>query len=108
MKRYLMNRKNEIETDTARQIMLILGSNPVMVKSWGFNSPHAISDGLSFRVNGYRFKGIVQITYNWAEDNYDIDFISDTKSKQTKEDILFTSVVDEVDRFVETAILSPI
>ena len=40
--------------------------------SWGFNSPKAIANGLSFKVQGFKFKGTVEVVYNEGTDLFDI------------------------------------
>lgn len=56
-------------------IMRILKSQLMIIWSWGFNSPKTITNGLSFRVQGFKFKGTVEVVYNEGTDLFDISFI---------------------------------
>lgn len=49
-------------------IMRILKSQLMIIWSWGFNSPKTITNGLSFRVQGFKFKGTVEVVYNEGTD----------------------------------------
>ena len=46
-----------VDMEMAKYIMSILKSQPMVVCSWGLNTPIAIKDGLRDRVNGTRNKG---------------------------------------------------
>lgn len=95
---------NNIETmDVARQVMLILGADPMTVKSWGFNSPIDIPNGLEFKVRGFKFKGTVRVIYDSGKDSFDVSFISKDELVRTVSDVVFTSLIESVDRVVETA-----
>lgn len=95
---------NNTETmDVARQVMLILGADPMTVKSWGFNSPIDIPNGLEFKVKGFKFRGTVRVTYDAGKDSFNISFISKNDLVRTIPDVVFTSLIESVDRVVETA-----
>lgn len=89
--------------DVARQVMLIFGADPMTVKSWGFNSPTDIPNGLEFKVRGFKFRGTVRVTYDTGKDSFDISFISNNDIVRTIPDVVFTSLIESVDRVVETA-----
>lgn len=89
--------------DVARQVMLILGADPMTVKSWGFNSPVDIPNGLEFNVRGFKFRGKVRVTYDVEKDTFDVSFISKEDVVKTIPDVVFTSLIESVDRVVETA-----
>ena len=89
--------------DVARQVMLILGADPMTVKSWGFNSPVDIPNGLEFKVRGFKFRGKVRVTYDVEKDSFDVSFISKEDVVKTIPDVVFTSLIESVDRVVETA-----
>ena len=40
----------------------------MVVFSWGFNTPTAIANGLRFKVQGFKFKGTVEVEYNEGTD----------------------------------------
>ena len=61
--------------EMAKYIMRILKSQLMVMWSWGFNSPIALTNGLRFKVNGFKFKGIVEVVYNEGTDLFDISFI---------------------------------
>ena len=50
--------------EMAKYIMRILRSQLMVMWSWGFNNPTAIENGLQFRVQGFKFKGIVEVVYD--------------------------------------------
>ncbi len=60
--------------EMAMYIMRILKSQLMIVWSWGFNSPKTIINGLSFKVQGFKFNGTVEIIYNEGTDLFDISF----------------------------------
>lgn len=94
---------NNERIDVARQVMLILGAEPMTVKSWGFNRPSDIPDGLEFYVRGCKFCGKVQVIYNTEYDSFDVKFLSEENVVKTVQNVLFTSLIESVDREIETA-----
>ena len=60
--------------EMANYIFQILRSQPLIIWSWGFNSPEAVLNGLRFNVSGFKFSGIVEILYNDGSDLFDIYF----------------------------------
>ena len=87
--------------EMAKYIMQILKTQLMVVWSWGFNSPIAIENGLRFKVQGFKFKGIVEIRYNEGHDLFDVTFIKRNKVVATANDIFFDSLVEVIDNFVE-------
>ena len=55
-------------------ILSILKSNPFVLMSWGSHKFAPLTDdkGLSFFVNGFIYKGKVQIIYNKGADLFDV------------------------------------
>lgn len=45
----------------ANYIMQIFRAYAMVVFSWGFNAPTAIANGLRFKVQGFKFKGAVEV-----------------------------------------------
>ena len=82
-------------------IMRILKSQLMIIWSWGFNSPKTITNGLSFRVQGFRFKGTVEVVYNEGTDLFDISFIKRNKIIEIIEGIYFDQLVTVIDHHVE-------
>ena len=97
-----MDDKNE-RIDVARQVMLILGAEPMTVRSWGFNRPSDVPDGLEFYVRGCKFCGKVQIVYNAEYDSFDVTLLLEENVVKTIRNVLFTSLIESVDREIETA-----
>lgn len=87
--------------EMAKYIMSILKTQLMVVWSWGFHKPIAIENGLQFKVQGFKFKGIVSIVYNEGRDLFDITFIKANKVVATANDIFFDMLVDTIDCYVE-------
>ena len=85
----------------ANYIMQILRSYVMVVFSWGFNNPTAIENGLRFKVQGFKFKGTVEVEYNEGTDLFDIRLIQNGKVVETIEDVYLDSLVDVIDNHVE-------
>ena len=87
--------------EMAKYIMSILKTQLIVVWSWGFHKPVAIENGLQFRVLGFKFRGVVQVAYNDAQDLFDISFIKANKVVKTIDGVYFDMLVDTIDDFVE-------
>lgn len=89
--------------EMAKYIYSILKSQLMIVWSWGFHQPVALpnNEGLQFKVQGFKFKGIVQIVYNEGRDLFDVRFIKASKVVATVNDVFFDQLIDVVDNFVE-------
>lgn len=87
--------------EMAKYIMQILKTQLMVVWSWGFNSPVAIENGLRFKVQGFKFKGIVEVKYNEGHDLFDLSFIKRNKVVATANDIFFDTLVEVIDNYVE-------
>lgn len=81
--------------------MTILKTQLMIVFSWGFHQPVAIENGLQFKVQGYKFRGVVSIVYNEGRDLFDVRFIKANKVVNTIEGVFFDMLVDTIDDFVE-------
>lgn len=84
--------------EMAMYIMRILKSQLMIVWSWGFNSPKTITNGLSFKVQAFKFNGTVEIIYNEGTDLFDISFI---KRNKIIEGIYIDQLVSVIDNHVE-------
>lgn len=82
-------------------IMRVLKSQLMIVWSWGFNSPKAIANGLRFKVQGFKFKGTVEVVYNDGTDLFDISFVSRGETVEAVEGIYIDQLVTVVDNHVE-------
>ena len=69
--------------------------------SWGFNSPKAITNGLSFKVQGFKFKGTVEVVYNEGTDLFDISLIKGGKTVEAVEGVYIDQLVTVIDHHVE-------
>lgn len=85
----------------AKYIMSILRTQLMIVWSWGFNSPIAVKNGLRFKVQGYKFRGMVEVVYNEGKDLFDVSFIKANKVIKSVEDVYFDMLVDVIDNYVE-------
>ena len=69
----------------------------MVILSWGFNSPIAITNGLRFKVQGFKFAGVVEVIYNEGMDLFDI-YLSDGR---VEADVYADCLVDVIDDLVE-------
>ena len=81
----------------ANYIYTILMSKLMVILSWGFNSPNAITNGLRFQVQGFKFAGVVEVIYNEGMDLFDI-YLSDGR---VEADVYADCLVDVIDDLVE-------
>ena len=60
--------------EMAKYILQILRAQPIVVFSWGFHHPTALPNdrGLAFIVDGFLYKGRVEVVYNDALDLFEI------------------------------------
>lgn len=82
-------------------IMRVLKSQLMVMWSWGFNSPKAITNGLSFKVQGFKFKGTVEVVYNEGTDLFDISLIQGGKTVEAVEGVYIDQLVTVIDHHVE-------
>lgn len=89
--------------EMAKYILRILRSQLMVIFSWGFHDPIALpnNEGLRFSVQGFKFKGIVEVVYNEAWDLFDVRFIKDGKVIDTIEEVYLDGLVDVIDDYVE-------
>lgn len=87
--------------EMAMYIIRILSSQLMIMWSWGFNSPIALTNGLRFKVSGYKFKGSVEVIYNEGTDLFDISFIKRNKIIDSVEGCYLDMLVNVIDRKVE-------
>jgi len=78
----------------------LLGISKVKVWSWGAHAWTVIKDGLSFKVQGFKFCGKVAITLT-PFDTYQIKFIKAKKVIEEHHDVYFDEMVDIIDNYVE-------
>ena len=81
----------------ANYIYTVLMSKVMVVLSWGFNSPIAITDGLRFKVQGFKFTGTVEVIYNEGMDLFEVH-LSDGR---VEADVYADCLVNVIDGLVE-------
>ena len=84
----------------AEYILQILRSQLMVVFSWGFHRPTALPDdrGLSFFVDGFKYKGEVQVIYNEGVDLFEVVL---TNTGERVEDVYLDCLVNVIDGLVE-------
>lgn len=90
--------------DMAEYILSILRMELMVVFSWGFHRPTALSnnEGLAFRVNGFKHRGWVFVKYNEGKDLFDIELRgNDMTIISVIEDVYFDQLVAMIDNAVE-------
>lgn len=86
----------------ARYIMQILRTELMVMLSWGFHSAYAIENGLAFYVNGYLYKGKVEVVYDEGWDLFTVRiFNRDGSVKEEQEGIYIDGLVSTIDAMVE-------
>ena len=82
----------------AEYLMQILKTQLMVVLSWGFNNPIALTGnrGLKFNVNGFKYKGAVEVIYNEGSDLFDV-----TIGKMCIEGVYLDQLVEVIDNAVE-------
>ena len=85
--------------DMAEYIMTILRSQLMVVCSWGFHLPqrHPDNKGLRFHVEGYKYKGVVDVVYNDARDLFEVTLSDGT----CVGDVYLDCLVNVIDGLVE-------
>ena len=87
--------------EMAKYILSIFKTQLMVVYSWGFHQPMALENGLQFKVQGFKFKGIVEVVYNEGRDLFDVRFLKANKVVNTIEGVFFDMLVDTIDDYVE-------
>ena len=87
--------------EMAKYIMSILKTQLMVVWSWGFNSPMAVKNGLRFKVEGFKFRGIVEVKYNEGSDLFDVSFIKQGKYVKSIDGVFLDMLVETIDNYVE-------
>ena len=84
----------------AEYILQILRSQLMVMFSWGFHKPQRLPDdrGLKFQVDGFKYRGSVEVIYNGGVDLFDVVLV-DTGVKV--EDVYLDSLVEVIDNLVE-------
>jgi hypothetical protein len=78
----------------------LLGTGTVKVWSWGANTWRAIQNGLTFKVQGFKFRGDIQIIL-MPSDTYTIRLVLKNEIHKEFEGVHFDEMVDLIDVEVE-------
>lgn len=87
--------------EMAQYIMSILKTKLMVIWSWGFNTPMTIPNGLRFKVQGFKFRGVVEVVYTEGKDLFEVSFIKHGKVVEAITDVYFDMLVDMIDNKVE-------
>lgn len=89
--------------EMANYILRILRSQLMVMFSWGFNHPIALpnNEGLRFSVQGFKFKGTVEVVYNEGWDLFNVRFIKGGQVIDTIEEVYLDGLIDVIDDYVE-------
>lgn len=87
--------------EMAQYILSIFKTQLMVVYSWGFHKPMALENGLRFKVTGFKFRGVVDVVYNEAQDLFDVSFIKANKVVKSIDGVFFDMLVDVIDDYVE-------
>ena len=81
-------------------ILTILRSQLMVLFSWGFNSPKRLPDdkGLRFNVEGFKYRGVVEVIYNIGKDLFDVVL---TDNGTRVEDVYLDNLINVIDNLVE-------
>lgn len=84
----------------AEYILQILRFQLMIMWSWGFNSPTKLANnrGLAFKVQGYKYKGWVEVIYEEGLDTFTVIL---KKTGKKVEDVYFDELVNVIDGLVE-------
>ena len=73
-----------------------------IVLSWGFHNPVAIENGLRFNVQGFLFKGKVEVLYDEGYDLFRVRLLNpDGSTKKEEDGIYLDGLVEVIDNLVE-------
>ena len=83
----------------AEYIIAILRTQLMVVFSWGFHRPTALPNnrGLAFEVDGFLYKGRVEVVYNEVMDLFEVHLSNGT----VVADVYVDSLVEVIDGLVE-------
>ena len=91
-----------MDTSISKYILSVFSYTPTTIMSWGFHEARAIEDGLEFKVQGFLFKGKVQVVLDYGTDTFTVRYLnSDGTVQEEQNDIFFDCLVEVIDRKVE-------
>ena len=86
-----------------KYILEILKSDPIVFMSWGCNELSKLENGLQFKVNGFKHKGIVQIVYNEGADLFEVILVNEQDNTEIEKitGIYLDELVEVIDHSIE-------
>lgn len=84
----------------AEYILSILRTQLMIVFSWGFSNAQRLPNdtGLRFRVNGFKYQGIVEVIYNEGLDLFEVRLV---QTGEVTENVYLDNLVRVIDSMVE-------
>jgi hypothetical protein len=84
----------------AEYILSILRTQLMIVFSWGFSNAQRLPNdaGLRFRVNGFKYQGIVEVIYNEGLDLFEVKLI---QTGRIVDNVYLDNLVEVIDSMVE-------
>lgn len=84
----------------AEYILQILKSQLIVIFSWGFHNPQRLPNdkGLRFNVQGFKYKGTVEVVYNEGKDLFEVRLIDNGINV---EDVYLDNLINVIDNLVE-------
>ena len=84
--------------EMCKYILQILRTQPIVVFSWGFHNPQRLPNGLRFHVQGFKYKGTVEVVYNEGKDLFEVRLIDNGINV---EDVYLDNLINVIDNLVE-------
>ena len=80
---------------------LLVEMDRTTVWSWGTHAWTVIENGLAFKVQGFKFKGVVKIVLDLGMDLYNIQLVKGNNIVESFEGIYFDELLSLIDNRVE-------
>jgi hypothetical protein len=93
-------REKSVQIAKTIQQQLMAGNGKIKVWSWGANSWSVIPFGITLKVQGFKFKGIVNITLQ-PNDTYKIELIKNKKVIAEFTEVYFDEMTNLIDEKIE-------
>lgn len=87
-------------TEMGDYIMSIIMANQLLPMSWGAYNFKEIDNGLMFHVDGFKFHGDVEVSYDEGSDTFNVVFFNQTVTKRYT-DVYFDELAELIDTYVE-------
>lgn len=88
--------------EMVQYILSILSTQISVVMSWGFHKCKPYKNGISFLVQGFLFKGTVNVIYDEAADYFIVQLVNEDGSlAKERTDVGIDQLVNVIDELVE-------